>query len=401
MSEFDILIRSERVITPAGIGPATVGIRGGRIESVTGHGAVQPARQHIDLGKVALLPGGVDLGTGVCVPGRSLEESYQRVGEAALSGGVTTVVASAAPARPPITCVDALRVHRRAATGLSVSVFFLGGVTQGTGPLELADLRAAGVVAFHCSLADGGAPDMAALGEAQLRKAMVELAALETVLLVHTEDARELGFPASAEQRPPRAERRGLERVVAAARLAGTRTHVSSFTAAECAALLTTAGSVGVNLTAQTCPHYLCLPAEALRPEVHGCRPPLRSEANRKALWNTFLSQETPITTIGSGHLPAHGMYTLERGLSALWTAASRRALGLAELSHWTSTAPAELVGLVGKGRICEGYDADLVAFDPESTVEVSETDPSPYAGRVLTGRVERVWVLGRERVLG
>src|SRR5699024_446500 len=173
----------------------------------------------------------------------------------------------------------------------ALPIFFLGGVTQGTGPLELADLRAAGVVAFHCSLSDGGAPDMAALGEAQLRKAMVELAALETVLLVHTEDARELGFPASAEQRPPRAERRGLERVVAAARLAGTRTHVSSFTAAECAALLATAGSVGVNLTAQTCPHYLCLPAETLRPEVHGCRPLLRSEANRKALWNTFLSQ--------------------------------------------------------------------------------------------------------------
>ena len=57
MNEFDSLIRSERVVTPAGIGPATVGIRGGRIESVTEHGAVQPARQHIDLGKVALLPG--------------------------------------------------------------------------------------------------------------------------------------------------------------------------------------------------------------------------------------------------------------------------------------------------------------------------------------------------------
>src|SRR5699024_11907692 len=128
MSEFDSLIRSERVITPAGVGPATVGIRDGRIESVTEHGAMRPARQHIDLGKVALLPGGVDLGTGVYVPGRSLEESYQRVSGAALCGGVTTVMASAASARPPMRGVDAFSLHRCAATGLSVSVVFLGGI---------------------------------------------------------------------------------------------------------------------------------------------------------------------------------------------------------------------------------------------------------------------------------
>lgn len=403
MSEFDSVIRSERVVTPVGVGPAAVGIRGGRIETVTDHGAPPAAREHVDLGEVALLPGCVDVGTGVHVPGRSLEESYQRVSEAALRGGVTTVVASPAPARPPITCADAFQTHRRAAMGLPVSVFFLGGVTQGMGPLELADLHAAGVVAFHCSLSDGGAPDMAALGDAQLRKAMVELAALDAVLLVHTEDARELGTPAlGAEQRPPRAERRGLERVIAAARVAGTRTHVNSFTAAECAALLSAAGSVGVELTAQTCPHYLCLPAEASRSEAHGCRPPLRSEANRRALWSAFLARgEASITTIGSGHLPAHNVYTLDRGLSALWTAASRRRLGLSDLSRWTSTAPAELVGLGGKGRVSEGYDADLVAFAPESTVEVSEADPSPYAGRSLIGRVERVWVSGRERAFG
>lgn len=400
MTEFDSVVRSGRVVTPDGIGPAAVGIRDGRIETVADHGAPLRARRHVDLEESALLPGCVDVGTGVHVPERSLAESYHRVGEAALRGGVTTVVASPAPARPAVICAEALHAHRRAATGSPVSVFFLGGVTHGSGPLDLTDLRATGVVAFHCSLSDGGAPDMAGLGDAQLRKAMAELAALDTVLLVHAEDARELGTPALwAEQRPPRAERRGLERVIAAARVAGTRTHVSPFTAAECAALLAAAGSVGVGLTAQTCPHYLCLPAEASDPKAHGCRPPLRSEANRRALWSALLSrEEASITTIGSGHLPAHGLYTLEWSLSALWTAASRRRLGLTDLAHWTSTAPAALVGLGGKGRIVEGGDADLVAFAPESTVEVSETDPSPYAGRSLTGRVERVWTSGRER---
>ncbi|MFD6949418.1 amidohydrolase [Nocardiopsis sp. TSRI0078] len=402
MTVFDSVVRSRRVVTAEGVGPASVGVRDGRIEAVDSYGADMPAREVTDLGGVALLPGAVDVDTGVHVPGQGLAESYRMVGETALRGGVTCVVASPAPARPAITCADTLRVHQRAAASSPVPVLFLGGVTPGTGPLDLADLQAAGAVAFRCSLSDGGAPDMASLDDARMRKSMAELAALDSVLLVHAEDARELGAPpVSAEQRPPRAERRGLERVIAAARVVGARTHVGPFTAAECAALLAAAGPIGVELSARTCPHYLCLPSEALAPEspAHACRPPVRSDANRRALWSALLAEDSSITTVGSGHLPAHGLYTLEWSLSALWTAAHRRGRGLVELARWTALAPAELLGLGGKGRITAGRDADLVAFDPLARVVVPPVDPSPYAGRELTGRVEQVWVSGRRTV--
>ncbi|XKK37847.1 amidohydrolase family protein [Nocardiopsis sp. ARC36] len=404
MTEFDSVVRSRRVVTPEGVVPASVAVRDGRIEAVADHGARLRARQVTDLGDVALLPGAVDIGTGVHVPGRGLAESYRLVGQAALRGGVTCVVAAPAPARPAITCAEALHAHQLAAAGSAVSVRFLGGVTSGTSPLDLADLQAAGAVAFHCSLSDGGSPDMAAMSDALLRKTMAELTASDAVLLVHTEDARELGSPpVSAEQRPPRAERRGMERVIAAARVVGARTHVCPFTAADCAALLAAAESIGVAMTAHTCPHYLCLPAEGLAPSspAHGCRPPLRSDANRRALWSALLSQGSAISTIGSGHLPSHGLYTLEWSLPALWTAAHRRGLGLADLARWTSRAPAELLGLDGKGRIAAGFDADLVAFDHARGVAVPPADPSPYAGRELTGRVGRVWVSGREAATG
>lgn len=400
MTEFDSVVRSRRVVTPEGVVPASVAVRDGRVEAVGDYGAPPPARHETDLGDVALLPGAVDVGTGVHVPGRGLAESYRRVAQAALRGGVTCVVAAPAPARPAITCADGLRVHRGAAAGLPVSVRFLGGVTRGTTPLDLADLQSGGVVAFQCSLSDGGAPDMAALSDAELRKSMAELAALDTVLLVHAEDSAELGTPAvSAGQRPPRAERRGMERVIAAARAVGARTHVCPFTAADCAALLAAAESIGVAMTAHTCPHYLCLPSEGLRPgsPAHALRPPLRSDANRKALWSALLAPGSPVSTVGSGHLPAHGVYTLAWSLSALWTAAHRRGLGLEDLARWTSRAPADLLGLGGKGRIAVGFDADMVAFDHEGAVSVPTGDPSPYAGRELTGRVGRVWVSGRE----
>ncbi|WP_116247873.1 dihydroorotase family protein [Nocardiopsis sp. FIRDI 009] len=399
MTEFDSVVRSRCVVAPEGVGPRSVGIREGRIEAVDDYDAPMPAREVTDLGGIALLPGAVDLGTGVHEPGRDLAECYRSVGAAALRGGVTSVVAAPAPARPPVTCADSLQVHQRAAAGAGVDVYFLGGVTLGSGPLDLADLRAAGAVAFHGSLSDGGAPDLAALDDAQLRKAMAELATLDAVLFVHAEDVEELGTPpVSAEQRPPRAERRGMERVIAAARVTGARTHVTPFTAAECAALLAAAGSIGVGLTAQTCPHYLCLSAQTpgAEPIAHVCRPPLRSEANRKALWSALLAGDrSQITTVGSGHLPAHGLYTLEWSLSALWTAAARRGRGLAELARWTAGAPADLLGLAGKGRIAVGFDADLVGFDSTRRVPVPASDPGPYAGRELTGAVGPVWIGG------
>lgn len=399
MPEFDRVIRSMRTVVPEGIRSASVGIRDGRIEAVRPYSARMSAREVVELGRTALLPGAVDLGTGVHAPGEELPDSYRRVSDAALRGGVTCVVVSPAPARPAITCADSLQVHQRAAAGADVAVLFLGGVTQGTGPLDLADLHAGGVVAFQGSLSDGGAPDMAALGDAQLRKAMAEIATLNGLLVMHAEDAHELGTPpVSAEQRPPRAERRGLERVIAAARVVGARTHVAPFTAAECAALLAAAGAVGVGLTAHTCPHYLCLPSEFPGPEspAHACRPPLRSDANRKALWSSLLESDSPIRTVGSGHLPAIGLFTLEWSLSALWTAARRRGRSLTDLARWTASAPAELLGLGGRGRVQEGYEADLVAFDDQTTLAVPRTDPSPYAGMRLTGRVRRTWVAGR-----
>ncbi|WP_415840196.1 amidohydrolase family protein, partial [Nocardiopsis gilva] len=198
--------------------------------------------------------------------------------------------------------------------------------------------------------------------------------------------------------RPPRAERRGLERVISAARVTGTRTHVSPFTAAECAALLAAARAIGVAVSAHTCPHYLCLPAETVpadSPAFH-CRPPLRSGANRNALWSALLADgDSAVSTIGSGHRPGTGVAAIPWTLPALWTAASRRGRDLDDLVRWTATGPAEVAGMRWKGQVAAGYDADLVAFDTDAEQTVPDTDIGPYAGRVLTGRVERTWVAG------
>ncbi|KIH96869.1 amidohydrolase [Streptomonospora alba] len=403
MPRFDTVIRSRQVATPAGVEPASVGISAGSIVSVGDYRAPGTAQHDVDLGDTALLPGGVDVDAAVQAPGQDLREGYAATATAAVRAGVTTLVVSS-PARPALTGEAGLHAHLAAAAESRARVAFLGAVTAASTPADLAELRAAGAVGFHCSLSDGAGPDSSRLDDARLRKAMMELAALEAPLVVHAEDACELsepqgsGLSALLEARPARAERRGVERLVAAARMAGTRVLVSPFTAAECAAVLAAARAMGADISAQTCPHYLCLPAEQVPDDspAHTCRPPLRSGPNRNALWSALLAPCDPvITQVGSGHRPGTGVSAISWTLSALWTAARRRGCDLADLARWTARAPSELLGMDRRGRIAPGCDADLVAFDPAAEQAVPATDPGPYAGRTLAGRVTGTWIEG------
>ncbi|QBI53716.1 amidohydrolase family protein [Streptomonospora litoralis] len=408
MPHIDTVIRSRRVVTPAGVVPASVSLSAGRIAALGDYETSATAARDVDLGATALLPGGIDVDTAVQEPGRGLREGYTAVATAAVHAGVTTLVASG-PARPAVTGEAQLRAHQAAAADAASHVFFLGALTADSTPAGLAELRAGGAVGFHCSLSDGAGEDARPVDDTRLRKAMVELAAMEVPLVVHAEDAGELSVPrgpglsALLAARPARAERRGVERVVAAARMAGTRVLVSPFAAAECAPLLAAARAMGAAVSAQTCPHYLCLPAEQVHDDstAHACRPPLRNGANRDALWSVLLERGDPaITQVGSGHRPGTGIEGIRWTLPALWTAARRRGRGLADLAGWTSTAAADLLGMRSKGRIAPGCDADLVAFDPVAEVRVSASDTGPYAGRTLTGRVVGTWVAGEETVV-
>jgi allantoinase len=86
-----------------------------------------------------------------------------------------------------------------------------------------------------------------------------------------------------------------------------------------------------------------------------------------------------------------------------IWSVARRRGFTLADVARWMSLFPASLAGLASKGRIAVGCDADLVAFDQDASFTVRGAEllhrhpVTPYEGRTVTGRVERVWLGGTE----
>jgi len=419
----DLIIRSRHAVLPGGTRAAAVVISGPVISAIEDYDARIDALADADLGELALLPGLVDTHVHVNEPGRTEWEGFATATRAAAAGGVTTICDMPLNSLPPTVSLAALRDKRAAAAGqCHVDVGFWGGAVPGNQD-ELAAMHAAGVVGFKCFLLDSGNSEFAPLDQNGLRSALTVIAGLGAQLMVHAEDGAEISAVSGGDygsfvaSRPPKAERRAIEKVISAAAATGGRAHIAHLSAAECAAMIAGAKAAGIALTAETCPHYLFFAAEQV-PEggtEYKCCPPIRDAINREALWRAL--EAGVIDAVVSDHSPCPaamkasgdfgeawgGIASLQLSLAAVWTIARRRGRSLDDIARWMSAAPAALAGLPGKGAIEPGRDADLVAFDPDDTFIVDGSrllhrqPVTPYNGEKLTGSVRQVWLRGKE----
>ena len=431
MPPADLVVTSTQVVTPDGAGPAAVVIAAGTITAVTAPGDAPDARQRVDAGDAAVLPGLVDVHVHVNEPGRTEWEGFRTATRAAAAGGVTTLVDMPLNSAPVTTTADALAAKVAAAADQAmVDYGFWGGAVAGDSD-DLAALHAAGVLGFKAFLVDSGIAEFPPLDEVGLEGAMRRLADLGSVLLVHAElpgpiarAARE--GPADPRRyaswlaaRPAAAELEAIDLVTRTAARTGCRTHVVHLACADGVAAIAAARARGERVTVETCPHYLTFAAEEIPDGATAfkCAPPIRGRVDRDGLWAAL--GDGGIDLVASDHSPCPpslkrldagdffaawgGVASLGLLLPATWTGARARGHDLPALARWLALAPARLAGLEGrKGRIAVGYDADLVIFEPDTAWTV---DPgrlhhrhpvTPYSGRALRGRVTRTYVRGR-----
>ncbi len=424
-SSAQLVIRGRRVATADGVRAASIHVRGGRITRVGTWDDAPPGVEIADAGDFLVMPGVVDTHVHVNEPGRANWEGFETATRAAAAGGITTLLDMPLNSIPATTTVAAFDSKRNAARGkTTVNVEFIGGVVPGNTP-HLEGLRDAGVRAFKCFLSPSGVDEFRNVTERDLSTAFPVLARLGLPLMVHAEDPALLragensaSYADYLASRPIEAEHAAIELLVALMSRARAPVHIVHLSSATSLPLIRAARERGLPLTVETCPHYLTFAAEEIPDGAteYKCAPPIRPAAEREALWRALLEGE--IDLVASDHSPCppnmkrtHGDFfsawggiaSLQVSLSAVWTGARPRGARPERLAQWMSAAPAKLAGLGHrKGAIAEGYDADLVIWDPEASYEV---DPAkllhrhavtPYAWRELFGVVRATYVGGR-----
>jgi allantoinase len=416
-------VASRRAVTPAGVVEAVVVVGGGRIEAVLP--GAPPGIETLDLGDLVLMPGLVDSHVHVNEPGRTEWEGFRTATRAAARGGITTIVDMPLNCIPVTTTAAALEEKLTAcAPLLSVDCAFWGGVVPGNAK-QLERLVRRGVMGAKAFLCHSGIEDFPNVTEDDLSLAMPVLADAGVPLLAHAELVHEIDAAGPPEayrtylaSRPRRFEDEAVALLIRLARATRCPVHVVHLSSASAVPMIAEAKADGVPITVETCPHYLCLTAEEVpdRATSYKCAPPIREAENRDRLWQAI--RDGHIDLVVSDHSPCTpelklpergdfleawgGIASLQLGLSSVWTEGRARGLSIEDVVRLMSERPARLAGLGHrKGRLERGYDADLVAFDPDGrrTVTADRIEHrhkvTPYLARELSGVVRHTWLRG------
>jgi allantoinase len=217
------------------------------------------------------------------------------------------------------------------------------------------------------------------------------------------------------ESRPAVAEAEAIARAILLAEETGCALHVVHVSTGRGVALVADARARGVDVSCETCPHYLVLTdADAERlGAVAKCAPPLRAASELDALWAALADGRLPM--VASDHSPAPaalkdgdafaawgGISGVQTLLALLLTHGPERGVPLPALAAATSAFPARRLRLAGKGRLAPGADADLVLVRLGSDTQLTSGDlryrhpHSPFTGTRLRARVIRTLVRGR-----
>lgn len=426
---WDVIIRGGTVVAADGPRRADVAIVDGRIVEVAPETG-GTATELIDATGCHVFPGVVDPHVHFNDPGRSDWEGFSSGSLAFAAAGGTLVVDMPLNASPPTLDVASFDAKVAAARGSSRTDFALwGGLVPGNVD-RLPELAERGVVGFKAFMSGSGIDDFEAADDATLWQGMQAAAALGLPVLVHAENdaitsalAREAiaagrtGIRDYLASRPVVAELEAIGRAITLAADAGCPLHIVHVSSGAGVALVAEARSRGVDVTCETCPHYLVLTDDDVERigAAAKCAPPLRSAAVQAELWQRVLAGE--VQFVASDHSPAPASMKRSPSFFAVWGGIAgvqatlgllledgyaRRGLPLADIVRLTSRAAVDRFRLGDRGRIEQGYVADLAIVDLAHAAPLAAADLedrhklSPYVGRTLRGRVRRTIVRGR-----
>jgi dihydroorotase len=376
--------------------------------------------REIDAEGCWVVPGLIDMHVHLREPGEEYKEDIISGARAAASGGFTGV-ACMPNTRPVNDCATVTAMILNRAAEAAVRIYPVGAISQGGEGHQLAELgemKAAGAVA----VTDDGRP---VLDSQLMRRALEYASDFNLIVISHSEEA---ALSTGVMNEGPVSTRLGLKgiptaaesvmvyREIALAEFTGTRVHIAHVSTAMAVQLIREAKSRGVRVTAETAPHYFTLTDEAVIGYDTNTKmnPPLRSEADRKAIMAALA--DGTLDAIATDHAPhsilekevefdaaANGIIGLETALPLALALIRDKIIDEQRLVELMAVNPAAILGIPG-GTLSPGAAADITLIDPTRKFNyaadqvVSKSRNSPFLGWELQGRAVLTMVDGTIR---
>jgi allantoinase len=427
----DLVIKGGHVVLPDGIRDVDIAVQNGTIVEIrekiegAGQNVIHAAGNYV-------LPGMIDIHVHFNEPHREDWEGFASGSSLVAAGGCTTYFDMPLNGVPPTTTKAALLEKIGLAAAKSYVDYALwGGLVPGN-ETELESLAAHGVIGFKAFMSSSGS-EFANVDDVTLYRGMDKIASLNKVLALHAEseaivqilqkEKTEQGLCSARdymETRPIIAELEAVNKALLYVEETGCPLHFVHISSYKAIQLIERAKKIGVNVTVETCPHYLLFTDkdfERMGP-IAKCAPPLRAEEERVRLWEAI--RAGMVDMISSDHSPcptsmkkdneydmmqawggiSGGQFTMEAMIDE---GCIKQGIPLTEMTRLLSTNPALRFGLYPqKGIIAEGSDADLVIvnMNTERTIKkeelLSRHKHSPYIGRTLHCAIEMTINRGR-----
>jgi len=428
---YDLVIKNGTIVTADSIVQGDIAIKDGKIIEVSvGKPLEVTASKEINAEGLHILPGLIDTHVHFNEPGRTEWEGLETGSRSLAAGGATTFFDMPLNSTPPTINKANLALKSSLANEKSiVNPRFWGGLVPENLD-DLKDLHENGVIGFKAFMSPSGIADFNSVDDETIYKGMKEIASLGSLLAVHAEStvicdqlAKEKQSQGKTtardfvESRPIISEIEAVKRVISYAEVTGCKLHIVHASSRKVVEVIQDAKQRGVDVTVETCPHYLSLTVKDLEEKgaLAKCAPPLRDEYEVEDLWMAVANGE--INVIGSDHSPAPAsMKTITDNYFEGWGGISgaqstlnillteghfKRNISLEKIVELTATNPAKIFGLTNKGTIAIGYDADLTLVNLNENFELKKEDlfyrhqHSPYVGMTFKGKVKTTIVNG------
>jgi len=382
--------------------------------------SLSPAHRIINAEGMFVIPGLIDMHVHLREPGFEYKETIKTGTGAAIKGGFTTVCCM--PNTFPINDNASVTefIIRKSLEGLC-TVLPIGAITKGQKGEELVEMgtmRDQGCIAFS----DDGRPVMNSL---IMRRALEYSKAFGLPIISHCEDLTLsedgvmseglLSMTLGLRGIPAEAEQIMVFRDILLAELARGKLHIAHVSTEGSVKLIREAKKKGVNVTAETCPHYFTLTEDAVRNYDTNAKvnPPLRTKRDIEAIKEGL--KDGTIDVIATDHAPHHrdeklkefdlapsGISGLETALGLSMKLVDEGVLSMNQLVEKMSLNPSRILGLLTprdsshvtapKGTFAAGADADVTIVDASKEVKVeasrflSRGKNTPFDGWVLKG---------------